>query len=121
MAPLSLFGNLRKAMQIKQLILLLGASMLSIASFAQEKKGVESPILSLQQKAAIALPHSFGLTDTTAQTATEPLLNASALAPTPSAVLHQSRCQGMVCPKRGKTQSTYTPDLYSTALLYEFL
>lgn len=87
MAPLSLFGNLRKAMQIKQLILLLGASMLSIASFAQEKKGVESPILSLQQKAAIALPHSFGLTDTTAQTATEPLLNASALAPTSSAVL----------------------------------
>lgn len=74
-------------MQIKQLILLLGASMLSIASFAQEKKGVESPILSLQQKAAIALPHSFGLTDTTAQTATEPLLNASALAPTSSAVL----------------------------------
>ena len=74
-------------MQIKQLILLLGASMLSIASFAQEKKGVESPILSLQKKAAIALPHSFGLTDTTAQTATEPLLNASALAPSSPAVL----------------------------------
>ena len=49
MAPFSLFGNLRKAMQIKQLILLLGASMLSIASFAQEKKGVESPILSLHR------------------------------------------------------------------------
>lgn len=68
-------------MQIKKLILLLSASLLSTASFAQEKKGIESPISTLRQTATITLPHSFALADTTAQTATEPLLKASALAP----------------------------------------